>query len=93
VSNISELRAAVKRLRGELEDASANLTAALVAETGITIGDIVRGTGRFEGAEFSVTFVDVRWDGKPWLHGVKRRADGSWGTGTRHLYENWERVA
>lgn len=92
MSDIPELKAAVAKLRADLETAERHLNYALVAATGITIDDIVKGTGRFAGQEFRVTFIDVRFSGKPWLQGRKRRADGSWGTGERHLYENWERV-
>jgi hypothetical protein len=92
MSNIPELEAMVERLEAELETAQRHLTYARVAATGMTVDDIVKGTGRFVGQEFKVTFIDARWGGKPWLEAVKRRADGSWGTGVRHLYENWERV-
>jgi hypothetical protein len=92
LSTIAELRNDVDRLRGELEAAQHLLDCALVSATGIAIGDVVKGTDRHAGDEFKVTFVDVRFEGKPWLRGVKKRADGSWGIGVRHLYENWELV-
>jgi len=90
MTDVPALKANVARLISELEAAERHLNYALCDATGITVDDIVKGTGRFNGDEFKVTFIDVRFEGKPWLQGVKRRADGSWGTGTRHLYENWE---
>jgi hypothetical protein len=90
MSSIPELKAEVDRLRGELETAERHLNYALVAATGITVDDVVKGMGRFAGKEFRMTFIDVRFSGKPWLRGRMRRTDGSWGTGERHLYENWE---
>lgn len=90
---IPELREDVARLKTQLETAERHLTYALRDATRITVDDIVNGTGRFAGDEFKVTFIDVRFEGKPWLIGVKRRANGLWGTGERHLFDDWEQIA
>jgi hypothetical protein len=38
---------------------------------------------------YRVSRVDVRFTGKPWVYGVQRKKDGTWGTGERCLYERW----
>lgn len=90
---IPELKADVERAKTVLETAERHLTWALQAATGITVDDIVKGTKRFAGQEFKVTFIDVRFGGgRPWLRGVKRRANGSWGVGERYLFNDWEQI-
>ena len=93
MSDIATLRANIKRLEQELRDAKDALHSALVDLTGVPIGTIVRGTRRRAGKIFRVTGHSyIRDDGKCWLEGNPQRADGSFGTSVRSIYDDWERI-
>lgn len=87
---IAELEATVARLQDELRKANQALEAARIAECGVKIGDIVIGTAKHRGKKFKVSEIDARWS-PPWLKGNPQRADGSFGTGERHLFDSWMR--
>lgn len=87
---IAELEATVARLQDELRKANQALEAARISECGVKIGDVVTGTGRYAGKTFRVAKIDAHWS-PPWLIGNPQRADGSFGTGTRNLFNSWTR--
>ncbi len=85
---ITELEATIARLQNELRLAHQALEAALLAECDIKIGDIVTGK---DGKKFRVAEIDPKWS-PPWLKGNPQRADGSFGTGVRNLFDSWTRI-
>ena len=57
---------------------------------GVHVGDVVT-VARRRGERFDVLVdrVDTRWD-KPWIHGFKRKKDGTWGSQSHAYYSDWE---
>jgi hypothetical protein len=86
VSEIEALKARVKKLEEDLKAASAELLNAEIAATGISVGDIVI----WKGKEVKVTRVRPWVNlGKPWIYGLLKVKDGSWGKAERALYSDW----
>ena len=55
-------------------------------KAGVHVGDVVR----TKKGEARVTSVDTQWTGQPWIKGVLRRKDGSWGSREQHFFSHWE---
>lgn len=87
---IEELERAVTEKSDALAAAKKELEEARVAACGISVGDIVIGTGRVKG-QVRVTHIDTS-SSPPWLKGVSQRADGSFGKQIRHLFNDWTRA-
>lgn len=88
-NRISDLEADVDRLRLELQAAEMSLNEERARAGGVAIGDIVQGTGRYAGKTIRVDFVRAFGGSKPWVKGVMKRADGSWGTRERNIFDHW----
>lgn len=88
MAEIETLKARVKKLKAELTAASEELLNAEIAATGMNVGDIVI----WKGKEAKVTKIDP-WlsSSKPWLKGLVKTKDGSWGKAERSLYGEWEK--
>lgn len=84
---IDVLRDRVEKLTKLLDGAKGMLKAAEIAECGLAIGDLVS----CQGVQFRVCDIQVQLIGKPWVIGNPRRADGTFGTGKRHLFSAWEK--
>lgn len=90
MTTIKELEEEVTRCRKELGEAQRRLMAAKLAACGVSIGDVVVGTGRgYAGKLFRVSSIDPNWS-PPWLRGNPQRADGSFGTSERNLFGDWQ---
>lgn len=86
---VAELRSRESELHVELRQVEEELNAALSELHGVAIGDIVLA----KGLHHKVTRVEHHsFTRRPWLSGVRKRKDGEWGTGERHLYSDWEKV-
>jgi hypothetical protein len=84
-NSVEALEAEVDRLSAELQNAKHRLYDAKVAESGISIGDIVIDKN---GVRHRVSSIDVGWK-KVWLKGNPQKKDGSFGTSERHLFDYW----
>lgn len=93
MTTIADMEADVARLELELKVAKATLYSARMVVAGVQLGDIVVGKGRFAGKNIRVTKVDLFSSGKAWVSGNPQRADGSFGTAVRNIYDHWERVS
>ncbi len=89
MSDIKELEAIVERLNTELRAAQRSLNDARNASVGIAIGDIVTDK---KGVEHQVTSISHWGSGRPWLKGLRRKANGEFGA-ARHLYSEWTKVS
>lgn len=90
-STIKAHEVEIARIEHELESAKERLHQTRVALTGVAVGDVVQGTGRLSGKMFRVTEHSyVGLDGRyKWLSGNPQRADGSFGTAVRNIYDHW----
>lgn len=82
-----------------LSDAEAALHAAQCAAFGIAVWDIVCATGfQYAGKVYRVYSIDrfsENRDGtlqRPWVSGNPMRADGTFGTSVKNLYDDWEKL-
>jgi hypothetical protein len=91
---IEELERRVAALQDELRAAQAALHQARLDACPVKVGMTVRRTGQFSGL-FMVAEVrpETAWGDKmPWVVGNPQKADGTWGTARRYLYDRYEVV-
>lgn len=86
---ILDLEVEVERLRSELREAERLLRDARIKVTGVAVGDIVRHSRNKK--LFRVARVEPH-SHSTWLMGNPQRADGTFGTAERHLFDEWERI-
>lgn len=92
-AEIKILQERESKLRAELNETQTALSNALVAEAseiyGVYIGDVVRVQDR----EYRVVKINPNYDYRPWLVGIPKRKDGTFGTAERNLFSaNWVKV-
>lgn len=73
----------------ELNQVRAAIQTREVELSGVTLGQIVR--NKKDNKLYRVVEIDAKWM-RPWLKGSPQKADGSFGTSIRHLFDNWEVV-
>lgn len=88
MDKIKELEACERSLREELADVRKRLHDAKVAESGVAVGDIVRGKGDVLGR---VCRVDPGF-GKAWVVVNPTKKDGTFGIAERNWFSDWARV-
>ena len=92
---IAALEKRAEELRAQLIVLEQQISDARLAGAGIAVGDVVRSTSRRwgDGALFRVCRVEpASWRSKAWIAGNPQRKDGSFGTGVRNLFSDWEKV-
>jgi hypothetical protein len=95
MSEIEEdLERHIERVEAELAELKRRVLQKKLDACPVKVGDIVRSSrGRGQGKDHRVVDVDLRfYTTKPWVVGSPRRADGTFGTGRRHLYSDYELV-
>ena len=85
---VQALQGRVVELRGRLTCAQAALHEAKLAECGIKIGDIVQ-IDNAQRRRLRVTKIDPNHPSRPWVSGNPERADGTFGTAVRNIYDSW----
>lgn len=86
---IPELQSEIKILKAKLSDLELELRAARIVKSGVSIGDLVL----YRNEEYRVTYHKLfREDDRPWLTGVKKKQDGTWGVREVHLYGDWKKL-
>jgi len=90
---VEELRAALLIAQGEVTRLSRELHDALLAECPIAVGDVVM-TVKY-GPMFVTKIETNLWRDRdqPWIKGVVRKKDGTWGTQERRVFSDWRPLA
>jgi len=90
---IQRLKSNLEAVQLALSDAKKALRNAMIARSGVSVGDIVRANGgRNEGMLFRVARIDTWESGGAWVTGNPKKKDGTFGKSERNLYSGWERV-
>jgi hypothetical protein len=84
--DISALKIRVDSLRGELRESEKLLRDAMIAATGVAVGDIVHHSRTKK--RFRVARIEPH-SHSTWLMGNPERADGTFGKAERHLFDEW----
>ena len=96
-NNTNTFLESLEQKRGELKKELSKLNSEIKKERlriikeihGVSIDSIVKSRDK----EYKVTYIDTGWwtirGSKPWLRGVIKRKDGTWGTRIFHLYSDW----
>ena len=89
MTEIEALRLKIKDLEAQWEACREALRNAELDACPIKVGMVVV-TPR-DGKRYRVVDVDTQWgpNEKPWLVGNPQRADGTFGTGRRNLFNHW----
>lgn len=86
MADIEWLEKRVRDIRASLRDAEAELQKAKLDACPVKIGDIVVATRN--GKRHRIIDVDVRWN-KPWVTANPMKADGTFGTARRQLFDHY----
>jgi len=99
---IQRLKSNLEAVQLALSDAEKALRNAMIARSGVAVGDIVRKkSGRVtaariaptgDGMLFRVTRIDPWESGGAWVTGNPKKKDGTFGKSERNLFSDWERV-
>lgn len=99
---IQRLKSNLEAVQLALSDAEKALRNAMIARSGVAVGDIVRKkSGRVtaariaptgDGMMFRVTRIDPWESGRVWVTGNPKKKDGTFGKSERNLFSDWERV-
>lgn len=89
-ARIDDLTNRVAALRSQLSVATKELHETMIAESGISVGDVVVSKGKmFRVVEIDPTCGKVS---RPWLTGNPMKANGDYGTARRNLFDCWTKV-
>lgn len=90
MKTIKQLRHDVEFAEKALDKSNVALHEALLVKYGVRPGDIVVS---HKGKEYKVTKVDTMFDDglKPFVAGIPRKKDGTFGTAHRNLYSDWKK--
>ena len=99
---IQRLESNLETARITFHEAKEALRNAMIARSGVAVGDIVRKkSGRVtaariaptgDGMMFRVTRIDPWESGGAWVTGNPKKKDGTFGKSERNLFSDWERV-
>jgi hypothetical protein len=86
MTGIRQLEREVERLERALAKAQEALLNAKAKAAGVAVGSVVL----YRGVEHRVTHIQDSFGAeKPWLRGKQKRKDGTFGTRSVHLYDDW----
>ena len=88
---IAALEAEEQTLLLKLSECRKNITTAkldwIKSTYGVAVDSVVQDS---KGNIYKVTSIDTCWNKRPWLQGLLKKKDGTFGTGIRNIYSDWK---